>query len=410
MVRDRLLQVRTLLAESGSVWVHCDDSEHAYVKIVLDEVFGRDNFVTNIVWEKADSPRNSARQFSTDHDYILVYSKNPEWKPYRLPRDERSNSIYTNPDDDPRGVWLAGDPYANKPYSRGQYTITGPTGRSFSPPPGRYWRVSKEKLEELDADVRIWWGPRGDARPSIKKFLSEVSDLVPRTLWSKTDVGSNRTSKNEMRRLFPGEPSFATPKPEALIHRILQIGTQPGDIVLDCFLGSGTTIAVAQKFSRRWVGIEMFAENVERYILPRMEKVIAGSDSGGVTDTVDWGGGGSMRHIRVEASMFEEDEGTVFLADWAVNGMLAEATAAQLGYDYCPNPPFVGRKGRTRLAVVDGLVSEAVVRAVVGSLSESERVVVCGTAIDPECREVLRDLKPGSTLRKIPSSILAAYR
>ncbi len=132
------------------------------------------------------------------------------------------------------------DPFANKPYSKGLYRVTGPTGRMFSSPPGRFWRISLERFKELDAANRIWWGPKGDARPSIKRYLSEVADLVPRTLWFREDVGSNRTSKNEMRALFPGEPSFATPKPEALIQRILEIGSKLGDIVLDCFLGSGT--------------------------------------------------------------------------------------------------------------------------------------------------------------------------
>src|SRR5581483_5908274 len=150
---------------------------------------------------------------------------------------------------------------------------TGPTGRLFEPPPGRFWRVAEEKLRELDEDGRIWWGPNGDARPSIKRYLSEVSDLVPRTLWRREEVGSNRTSKNEMRRLFAGDESFPTPKPEALMQRILQLGSNPGDIVLDCFAGSGTTAAVAHKLGRRWVTVEARQETVETFTLPRLEKV-----------------------------------------------------------------------------------------------------------------------------------------
>lgn len=169
-MRDRINLLREFLSERGSLWITIDDNEAHYLKIVCDEIFGRANFVANLIWEKADSPRNSARLFSTDHDHILVYSKDPLWIPRRLPRTEEANSIYTNPDNDPRGVWLPGDPYANKPYSRGQYTITGPTGRRFSPPPGRYWRISEERLRELDDQGRIWWGPNGNARPSIKKI------------------------------------------------------------------------------------------------------------------------------------------------------------------------------------------------------------------------------------------------
>lgn len=190
LMRDRIELMRRLLAPEGSLWINIDDTEGHYLKILCDEVFGRENFVATVVWEKADSPRNSARQFSTDHDYLLVFSKSPDWIPRRLARTEKANSIYTNPDNDPLGPWLPGDPYANKPYSRGQYTITGPSGRTFSPPPGRFWRISEEKLRDLDKEGRIWWGPKGNARPSIKRYMSEVGDLVPRTLWSKDEVGA----------------------------------------------------------------------------------------------------------------------------------------------------------------------------------------------------------------------------
>ena len=214
LMRERLELLRRFLTPDGSIWVTIDDNEAHYLKVLCDEIFGRASFVANVIWEKADSPRNSARQFSTDHDHLLVYSRTPEWTPKKLARTEESNAIYSNPDDDPRGPWLPGDPYANKPYSRGTYSVVGPTGRTFSPPPGRFWRVSEERLRELDKEGRIWWGPTGDARPSIKRYLTEVGDLVPRTLWTKTAVGSNRTSKNEMRALFPGATSFGTPKPE----------------------------------------------------------------------------------------------------------------------------------------------------------------------------------------------------
>jgi len=226
MMYPRLLLLRELLAENGSIWVTIDDNEGHYLKVLMDEVFGRRNFVNTLIWEKADSPRNSARQFSSDHDYIHVYGSNPDWQPTKLPRTDEANSIYANPDDDERGPWLPGDPYANKPYSKGTYTVSGPSGRTFTPPPGRFWRVSQERLRQMDAEGRIWWGPTGEARPSIKRYLNEVSDLVPRTLWRKDDVGSNRTSKNEMRMLFPEEASFGTPKPERLIERVIRIATQ----------------------------------------------------------------------------------------------------------------------------------------------------------------------------------------
>lgn len=301
----RLELLRELLAEDGSIWVSIDDSEGHYLKIIMDEIFGRPNFVDTVVWEKSDSPRNSARQFSSDHDYIFIYSRNSGWIPRRLPRTDEANSIYRNPDNDPRGAWLPGDPYANKPYSRGQYTIEGPTGRTFSPPAGRYWRVSEDRLRELDKDGRVWWGPNRSARPSIKRYLSEVADLVPRTIWSSQDAGSNRTSKNEMRSLFPNAASFDTPKPEKLIQRILQIATVEGDLVLDSFLGSGTTAAVAHKMGRRYIGIEM-GDHAVTHCVPRLQKVID-AEEGGVSSSVGWQGGGGFRFYRLGPPVFDAE-------------------------------------------------------------------------------------------------------
>lgn len=243
MMYPRLFLARNLLRENGVIFVSIDDNEVHNLRALMNEVFGEENFVATVIWEKADSPRNTARQFSEDHDFILVYSRDPGWTPTRLPRTEESNSIYSNPDNDQRGEWLPGDPYANKPYSKGQYSLKGPTGRTFSPPPGRFWRISEEKLRDLDEQGRIWWGPTGEARPSIKRYLSEVSDLTPRTLWKKDEVGSNRTSKNEIRNIFPESESFDTPKPSRLISRMLRLCSAPleEDIVLDFFAGSGTT-------------------------------------------------------------------------------------------------------------------------------------------------------------------------
>ncbi|MEQ1512821.1 MAG: site-specific DNA-methyltransferase [Lysobacteraceae bacterium] len=305
MMYPRLVLLRELMSEDGSIWVTIDDNEAHYLKVLMDEVFGRVNFVANAIWQKADSPRNSARQFSSDHDHVFIYSKKQDWVPLRLPRSDESDAIYSNPDGDERGPWIPGDPYANKPYSKGLYTIAGPTGREFSPPPGRYWRISEQKLRELDKEGRIWWGPKGDARPSIKRYLTEVSDLVPRTLWLKDAVGSNRTSKNEMRALFPGEESFGTPKPEKLIERVIQIATTPNDIVLDSFLGSGTTAAVAHKMGRRWIGIEM-GEHARTHCLPRLQKVVEG-EQGGISEAVGWQGGGGFRFMQLGEPVFDAD-------------------------------------------------------------------------------------------------------
>lgn len=305
MMLPRLQLLREFLREDGSIWVTIDDNEGHYLKVLMDEVFGRRNFVDTVIWQKADSPRNSARQFSSDHDYMFVYAMSSDWVPIKLARTDEANSIYTNPDGDERGPWLPGDPYANKPYSKGQYTMVGPTGRTFAPPAGRYWRISEEKLRELDVEGRVWWGPNGDARPSIKRFLSEVGDLVPRTFWGKDQVGSNRTSKNEMRALFPDAESFGTPKPEGLLKRVLDIATSPDDLVLDSFLGSGTTAAVAHKMGRRWIGIEM-GEHAVTHCLPRLQKVVEG-EQGGISAAAGWpaSGGGGFRLLSLGAPLFD---------------------------------------------------------------------------------------------------------
>ena len=347
LMRDRIELMKRMMTQDGSLWITIDDNEAHYLKIVCDEVFGRENFVTTVVWEKADSPRNSARQFSTDHDYILAYSRNPTWVPNKLPRTEEANSIYLNPDDDPRGPWLPCDPYANKPYSRGQFSIAGPTGRTFSPPPGRYWRISEEKLRELDKDGRIWWGPKGSARPSIKRYLSEVGDLVPRTLWLKDEVGSNRTSKNEMRELFPESASFDTPKPERLIERIMRLSTNPGDWVLDSFAGSGTTGAVGHKMGRRWIMVEL-GEHCHTHIIPRLKKVIDGEDKGGITEAVDWKGGGGFRYYHLAPSLLEKDKWDNCVISIAYNpAMLAQAVCKLEGFVYEPSDTIYWQHGHS---------------------------------------------------------------
>ncbi len=233
---------------------------------------------------------------------------------------------------------------------------------------------------------------------------------MPRTIWDYTDVGSSGDSSREIRKLFPGVPVFATPKPERLMHRILSIATRPGDIVLDCYAGSGTTAAVAHKMDRRWVTSEWSADILATFAVPRLTKIAEGSDQGGVTDTAGWSGGGGFRVLDVGPSMFDVVDDRVYLAEWATDGALSEAVAAQFGYEYEPDGPFSGRKGRTRLAVVDGLVNKAVIELLVDKLSDEEKLLVCGTAMDPDCRQVLRELRPGSFVKRVPASILDDYR
>lgn len=415
MMRDRLAQIRELLAPEGSVWIHLDDSEMAYCRVMLDEVFGRQSFITTVVWQKTLTRRNDAHVISTAHDYLLVYAKDSQRTSFkRLEATAKQRSTYTNRDDDPRGDWLAIPFHAPNIRPNLTYPIKTPGGKTLMPPPGRCWSTTEEEFKRLLADNRIYFGRDGNGMAQRKKFWSEAEQsLVPWTWWPYDEVGENREANRESKgvaSLSGRSQPFATPKPERLLKRIVEIASDPGDTVLDCFLGSGTTAAVAHKPGRRWVGVEWEAPTIEAFALPRLRGVVEGRDRIGISDDVGWTGGGGFRVLEVAPSMFQADQGIVLLADWMSNGELAEATAAQLGFEFRVEPPFSGIKGRSRLAVIDGVVNEAVVRLLVNALPERERLVVCGTGIDPDARPVLRELRPGSTLRKIPAALLEEYR
>ncbi|KXV16668.1 DNA methylase [Acetobacter malorum] len=309
MIYPRLVLLRDLLAEDGSIWVSIDDNEGHYLKVIMDEVFGRKHFISNIIWQKIYTVKNSARHFSDMHEFILCYSKNKDkWKKNNIPRSSKQDDAYKNPDNDIRGAWKATPIQARNYYSKGTYSITTPSGRLISaPPPGTYWRMPEEKFKNLDADNRIWWGEAGKNIPAQKRFLSEVSTgVVPASLWLHEYAGHNAEAKNEVNSIFKDlEISFLTPKPERLIQRILHIATNPGDLVLDSFLGSGTTAAVAHKMGRRWIGIEM-GDHALTHCKPRMDKVIAG-EQGGISEAVGWQGGGGYRFCTLGAPVFDED-------------------------------------------------------------------------------------------------------
>jgi adenine-specific DNA-methyltransferase len=410
MMRDRLLQMKDLLSDDGSIWVHCDDSEMHRLRCVMDEVFGPTAFVATVVWQKRYS-RDNRPAIGTVHDYILVYAPLGEkWKDHRNRLNRDSAKEYRNPNNDPRGDWRAIPMTAQGWRPNQMYEIIAPGGAVHTPPKGRCWSMVREKYDALLAEGRIYFGKDNNSQPNVIRYFDEDQGLVPWTWWPSDEVGHTDEAKKEILTLFPEHDAFDTPKPELLMQRIIGIASNPGEIVLDGFLGSGTAAAVAQKMGRRWVGCERSTETLKDFAVPRLTKVVEAEDPGGVTELVGWKGGGGFRILDVASSMFEADDGMVFLADWMTNGALAEATAAQLGFAYEDSPPFAGRKGRTRLAVVDGVVNESVARILVGALPEEQRIVICGTGIDTDARPVLRALRPGSTLRKIPAALLDEYR
>lgn len=304
MIYPRLVLLRELLSEDGSIWVSIDDTEAHYLKVLMDEVFGRGNFVANVIWEKKFSPQNDAKLVDANHDQIMVFGKAKDKTIFNLlPRTNEMNARYKNPDNDPRGLWTSGDSLRREFREYAFYEITTPTGRTVLPPPGSSWRFNKEEVPVLMADNRLYFGKDGNGVPRIKRFLSEVKDgIIPQTIWSHDVAGNTQEAKKEVIALNKTD-IFDTPKPERLIKRVLEIATNPNDIVLDSFLGSGTTAAVAHKINRRWIGIEM-GDHARTHCIPRLEKVIAG-EPGGISKTVNWTGGGGFRFCTLGDAVFD---------------------------------------------------------------------------------------------------------
>ncbi len=360
MMLPRLQLLRELLRDDGSIWVTIDDHEGHYLKVLMDEVFGRGNFVANVVWQKRFSPNSTAIHLSDSHDHVLVYAKTlSSFQRNLLPRTEKADSIYKNLDNDPRGPWTSSDLSARNFYSLGSYPITTPSGRIIDgPPPGRFWAISSDTLEQLQSDNRIWWGTRGDGQPRLKRFLHEVRDgVVPQTIWAFDDVGHTQEAKKEVIALIPDDV-FGTPKPERLLQRILHIATNEGDLVLDSFLGSGTTAAVAHKMGRRWIGIEM-GEHARTHCLPRLEKVIAG-EGGGISRAVGWGQprpdgtpwnaalhGGGFRFARLGEPIF--DAAGHIHPDVRFATLAAFVWQQETGRAYDPQDPATGAQAGTPL-------------------------------------------------------------
>ncbi|MFQ9515807.1 MAG: site-specific DNA-methyltransferase [Eubacterium sp.] len=301
-MRQTLLLLSNLLKEGGSIWISIDDAELHYLKVLCDEVFGRSGFVANIVWQQRNT-RENRKIFSNNHEYILVYSKNPlafKKKRNLLPITEEILSRYSNPDNDPRGPWqsITANVQDGHAVASQFYEIVAPNGKRHNPPKGRCWVYNEQKMNEEIAKNNIWFGKDGNGVPRIKKFIANsVQGVVPETLWTSDFAGTNKDAKMHLQKLeIYDKTLFETPKPEKLIGRILEIATNEKDIVLDCFLGSGTTIATAHKMGRNYIGIEK-NPNTCSHIKQRMEKVVDG-EKGGISKSCSWIGGGTFELIK----------------------------------------------------------------------------------------------------------------
>ena len=527
MMRDRLLHLRKLLADDGSIWVHLDDAENHRMRLLLDEVFGASNFVIEMQWNKKYGASNNSHQIASMTDSILVFRKTSLFQPNRLPRTASMNARYSNPDGDPLGAWKTADATARHNVSKQQhpsvYGIQNPfTGHMQYPSSGANWYFQRETVKELLAhwgeyedgdfteDERLQReqieGPnvaiRPDIRPLVLKnwtpalgernlqryrteplpkftptptdgvllkvYLSEVAGRVPVNLLMHQEVGHNDSAKKEIAVLFPNLKPFSTPKPERLLERILEIGTKPGDLVLDIFGGSATTAAVAQKMGRRWVTCELLPSTFETFTRPRLEKVVRNEDPTGVTFTKDrclkegaflpedfstdhlqdatkllnalakidglpeasfeairevksliatkpsnvlnWRGGGGFQVAHLSPTCFDVDEelGQVVLTEAATGDVLVESVAANLGFHLLhpdDDTVFEGRRGRTLLKVYEGVVDADSAAAWLSELEDGESLLIAALGIADGVNKELRRFGKGCKAIVIPEDL-----
>jgi adenine-specific DNA-methyltransferase len=340
-----------LLSDEGTLWISIDDDEMPYLRVMLDGLVGRDKFLAANVWQKRYS-RENREAIGDVHEYILVYAKNPigfKERRNKVPLTEEQAKVYKNPNKDPKGRWrpipmTAQEGHATKDQF---YEIVSPGGAIHKPPTGRCWGLSKATFEKLRNAGRIYFGKDGNSQPNIIRYLSEVEGVVPWTWWPSDEVGHTDEAKKEIHAHFGKSEAFDTPKPERLIERILHIATNRNDLILDSFLGSGTTAAVAHKMGRRWIGIEL-GEHCHTHCIPRLKKVIDGADPGGITEAVGWKGGGGFRYYRLAPSLLEKDKWGQWVISKEFNAaMLAEASCKLEGFTYAPSETLYWQHGHS---------------------------------------------------------------
>ncbi|EWM53990.1 site-specific DNA-methyltransferase [Ruminococcus flavefaciens] len=406
MIKSRLELLWSLLDEKyGSIWISIDDDEQAYLKVLCDELFGRSQFVSTIVWQKRTSPDMRAA-ISDGHEYVLVYAKN--YDQFKKSRNKLSLSPeqaknYKNPDNDPRGPWTSTDCTAQAGHGTKEqfYTFTTPAGREITLPPNLCWRFTKDRLEEEIAAGRIWLGKDGKGVPRKKTYLSESTGIVPWSWWTNKDVGHTQEAKKEVNTIF-GDDSFSTPKPERLIERIISIASNPGDLVLDSFLGSGTTIAVAHKMKRKWIGIEM-GDHCYTHCKTRIDKVIDG-EQGGISKNSEWQGGGGYHFYELAPSLLVKNDK---LPIYQINPdytfeMLCEAICKIEGFKYKPDDVFHGNSSERRfIHVTKEFVNVSYLKSIASHLAVGQSLLVYGLSIQSDM-----NLPDNIEVKKIPKDLL----
>lgn len=472
LMRERLELLHKLLANDGSLWISIDDREEAYLKVACDEMFGRENFVANIAWQRTYSTRNDAKGIVNEVEHILVYSKREGWQPKKLARTAEMDKNFKNPDNDVE-PWTSSDAFAPDSIAhQGMvYAIQQPfTGELLYPPAGRHWAVEQNtildslnewcpyELREIDDAERraaicgvgvdevrkgvkaIMLKPLGDESNNLipvsfeeskkmaeavlkrgqwpkfyftkngkggirrKTYLSAVGDVPPTNLWEYKDVGHTDEAKKEVLKVFDGQSPFTTPKPERLIKRVLEIATKEGDLVLDSFLGSGTTAAVAHKMGRRWIGIEL-GDHCYTHCKVRLDKVVDGADAGGITKAVGWQGGGGYRFFELAPTLITEDKWGQEVINKAYNPeMLAEAVCKLEGFTYAPSETEYFIHGHSTeksfIYVTTNFIRKAELEDICEQVGERRSLLICCKGFDKGAS------RTNVRLKKIPEAVL----
>lgn len=393
----RLKLLRELLSDDGSIWISIDADEAAYLKVLCDEVFGRNNYRTTVTWQRKYSVSNNFRGIATISEYVLVYSKSESFKCNLLPRTQESIARYSNPDNDPRGPWKAVD-YLNQATTKQRpnlcYDIINPFTGEIIKNGAKAWKYELSTHQKHVEENRLWWGIDGkNTVPALKLFLSEVRQgMTPHNWWPYNEVGHTDEAKKEGIALFGRESVFATPKPERLIERVLTLGSNPGDLVLDSFLGSGTTAAVAQKMGRRWIGVEM-GNHAYTHCRVRMDKVVAGQDPGGITKAQNWQGGGGYRFYEVAPTLINKDA-------------FDDAVALHEGFHYQPDGELFWKQSvgneNSYLFVTTRHLNSTYLDSIKDTMEEGEYLIIACRSFDNGLDKAYDNI----AVKKIPQMLL----
>jgi len=409
LIRERLKLLFNLLSDDGTIWISIDDNEGHYLKILCDEICGRNNFVQTVIWKSSDNSNNDAKQFSIDHNMILVYGKSPGWISINQPPKASQAKHFKNPDNDPKGPWFDGNPISSPAYRENLvFEIETPTGGIISPPKNG-WRWSKETIREKMASGEIYFN-KDYTNIKRRTYLKDSKGLPPSSLWDDLEeTGHNRQAKYEQKKLFPQWPKekwFGTPKPEKLVRKILLLSTKEGDLVLDSFLGSGTTSAVAHKLGRKWIGVEL-GEHAITHCLPRLQKVVDGTDDLPLSEEINWKGGGGFKFYNLAPSLLQKDKYGNWIIDEKYNAnMLSAAMCKHEGFRFSPDEEVYWKQGKSTetdyIFITTAFVTVEQLDKIHEEMKKEESLLICPKSFAPECE----NRYPNITIKKIPLRIL----